>query len=549
MATLPLISSKKNDFGSLYGDMSPSEMKTSVMGVYDSGRGGVKSDFKSNLRFNNILENNLIATKQLVSLEEQSLKQDKEEDIKNEKVNIPVVKQNEKSKSDKDEKKTDTPFKEKASKHLKTGNFFKDLKTAGLTSIKNELFEMTDFEFLGMKLEDYISPLKNIREFLDVRTKGEIERDKRVDLREEIDELKDLSTSEFANDDEREILSQKLEDKKSILEQLQLDKLEDVKGLQEELLNATLGTIKSQEQSLKIQQEKLIDDEKFRIKQEELAENQISWPDNFRHIAELLEDLKEAMKKCCHEEKKKDGGSSIVAPVPSKPPPTSGPTSSTPTDGPGRDNLKKRPPKPKRSIMQRVKDGVKKGGKSLGKIGKVGGIASVLLGGFDFLNRKDEGQSNLQALSGTGSGILGGIAGFAGGTAAATALGAKIGIIGGPVGMAIGGILVGAIASMAASSLSDTLTGVGEKKPISPQQVKNSVSKNLNRMKTNQNLNKVENDSKNFKDKQSSSIVQQNNMSQGGNTSVVNVNNNGNNEKAPPLANRYQNGWGGSGIF
>ena len=541
MATLPLISSKKNDFGSLYGDMSPSEMKTSVMGVYDSGRGGVNSDFKSNLRFNNILENNLIATKQLVSLEEQSLKQDKEDDIKNEKINIPVVEKNEKPKSkpksDKDEKKTDTPFAEKASKHLKTGNFFKDLKTAGLTSIKNELFEMTDFEVFGMKLEDYISPLKNMREFLDVRTKGEIERDKRVDLREEIDELKDLSTSEFANDDQREILSQKLEDKKSILEQLQLDKLEDVKGIQEELLNATLGTIKSQEQSLKIQQEKLIDDEKFRIKQEELAENQISWPDNFRHIAELLEDLKEAMKKCCHEERKKDGGSSIVAPVPSKPTPTgpAGPAGDMPDKG----TPKNKPPKPyKRSIMQRVKDGVKKGGKSLGKIGKVGGIASVLLGGFDFLNRKDEGQSTLQALSGTGSGILGGIAGFAGGTAAATALGAKIGIIGGPVGMAIGGILGGAIASMAASSLSDTLTGVGEKKPISPQQVKNSVSKNLNRMKTNQNLNKVENDSKNFKDKQSSSIVQQNNMSQGGNTSIVNVNNNGNNEKAPPLTQR-----------
>ncbi len=543
MATLPLISSKKNDFGSLYGDMSPSEMKTSVMGVYDSGRGGVNSDFKSNLRFNNILENNLIATKQLVSLEEQSLKQDKEENIKNEKINIPVVEKNEKLKSDKDEKKTDTPFAEKASKHLKTGNFFKDLKTAGLTSIKNELFEMTDFEVFGMKLEDYISPLKNMREFLDVRTKGEIERDKRVDLREEIDELKDLSTSEFANDEQREILSQKLEDKKSILEQLQLDKLEDVTGLQEELLNATLGSIKSQEQSLKIQQEKLIDDEKFRIRQEELAENQISWPDNFRHIAELLEDLKEAMKKCCHEERKKDGGSSIVAPVPSKPTPTG------PAGMPDKGTPKNKPPKPKGSIMQRVKDGVKKGGKSLGKIGKVGGIASVLLGGFDFLTRKDEGQSTLQALSGTGSGILGGIAGFAGGTAAATALGAKIGIIGGPVGMAIGGILGGAIASMAASSLSDTLTGVGEKKPISPQQVKNSVSKNLNRIKTNQNLNKVENDSKNFKDKQSSSIVQQNNMSQGGNTSIVNVNNNGNNEKAPPLANRYQNGWGGAGIF
>lgn len=533
MATLPLISSKKNNFGSLYGDMSPSEMKTSVMGVYDSGRGGVNSDFKSNLRFNNILENNLIATKQLVSLEEQSLKQDKEENIKNEKINIHVVEKNEKLKSDKDEKKTDTPFAEKASKHLKTGNFFKDLKTAGLTSIKNELFEMTDFEVFGMKLEDYISPLKNMREFLDVRTKGEIERDKRVDLREEIDELKDLSTSEFANDEQREILSQKLEDKKSILEQLQLDKLEDVTGLQEELLNATLGSIKSQEQSLKIQQEKLIDDEKFRIRQEELAENQISWPDNFRHIAELLEDLKEAMKKCCHEERKKDGGSSIVAPVPSKPTPTG------PAGTPDKGTPKNKPPKPKRSIMQRVKDGVKKGGKSLGKIGKVGGIASVLLGGFDFLNRKDEGQSTLQALSGTGSGILGGIAGFAGGTAAATALGAKIGIIGGPVGMAIGGILGGAIASMAASSLSDTLTGVGEKKPISPQQVKNSVSKNLNRIKTNQNLNKVENDSKNFKDKQSSSIVQQNNMSQGGNTSIVNVNNNGNRHTGPILGPNF----------
>jgi len=535
MTPLPKLSATKNDFKSLYGNLSASDMKALTMGIgiessfsYDSGRGGVSSDFKQSLRFNDILESNLIATKKLVSLEEQSLKHDTEEGIKNQKINIPVVEKNEKLKSDKDEKKTDKTFAEKASKHLKTGNFFKDLKTAGLTSIKNELFEMTDFEVFGLKLEDYISPLKNMREFLDVRTKGEIERDKRVDLREEIEELKDLSTSEFANDDQREILSQKLEDKKSILEQLQLDKLEDVKGLQEELLNATLGTIKSQEQSLKIQQEKLIDDEKFRIKQEELAENQISWPDNFRHIAELLEDLKESMKKCCHEERKKDGGSSIVAPVPSKPTPTSPATPNTGTP-------KNKPPKPKSSIMQRVKDGVKKGGKSLGKIGKVGGIASVLLGGFDFLNRKDEGQSNLQALSGTGSGILGGIAGFAGGTAAATALGAKIGIIGGPVGMAIGGILGGAIASMAASSLSDTLTGVGEKKPISPQQVKNSVSKNLNRIKTNQNLNKVENDSKNFKDKQNSSIVQQNNMSQGGNTSVVNVNNNGNKHTGPPL--------------
>ena len=87
----------------------------------------------------------------------------------------------------------------------------------------------------------------------------------------------------------------------------------------------------------------------------------------------------------------------------------------------------------------------------LGMAGKIGGgVLGTALAGYNFMSRKEEGQTTTQAAVGTGAGVAGGIAG------------AAIGQVLIPipvVGAAIGGV----VGSMSASWLADKMTGVGKK--------------------------------------------------------------------------------------
>ena len=89
--------------------------------------------------------------------------------------------------------------------------------------------------------------------------------------------------------------------------------------------------------------------------------------------------------------------------------------------------------------------------KTLGKFGKGGPLAAIFTV-FDFMGRKSEGQSNLQAGLGSGAGL--------GGFAAGAKIGASIGTAVAPgIGTAIGGLVGGVIGSFIGSSISDKVTG------------------------------------------------------------------------------------------
>lgn len=104
----------------------------------------------------------------------------------------------------------------------------------------------------------------------------------------------------------------------------------------------------------------------------------------------------------------------------------------------------------------------------IGKIGKFGGgILSVGLTAADFMGRKGEGQSDLQAGVGAGGGLAGGLAGAWAGGQAGAAVGAGIGALFGGVGAAPGAVIGGIIGSLAGGfgggqlggNLADKLTG------------------------------------------------------------------------------------------
>lgn len=104
----------------------------------------------------------------------------------------------------------------------------------------------------------------------------------------------------------------------------------------------------------------------------------------------------------------------------------------------------------------------------IGKIGKIGGgLLSVGLTAADFMGRKGEGQSNLQAGVGAGGGLAGGLAGAWAGGQAGAAVGAGIGALFGGVGAAPGALIGGIIGSFAGGfgggqlggNLADKLTG------------------------------------------------------------------------------------------
>ena len=611
MATLPKLnlSSAKNELNSLYGTQSSNDMKALVTGIvidssfgtYDSDRGGVSSNFKDNLRFTEILDDNSSIMKEICNVLKESLDFDKESELnrKNSELkkstNPLPVKTPKLDKKDKKEEKKEKPFEERAAKFLKTGNFFTDLKNLGIRAVKDELLELTDIGSDRFKLEDYITPLKKFREFLDPRRKSEIERDKRVDLREDIDELETLSKDDAASKEEKDKFLSLIQQKRGELgeseqkseelgeiEQQQLDNLDKLVEYQDEQQ-------KLQRDSLKLQQEKSIDDEKLRVKQEELLEKQLEWPENLKAIAELLKDLKKAIEECClnkcEGEGKGTGGGGII------------PFTGNGDDGkgkgkgrgkgrggkpprltPGRRRVRVKPrniPKPtgfagvKETLQnikgktkdaitgaaQKSKDVIKKIPKGLGKLGVLG---ATLFAGYDFYDRKSQDQTTTQALAGTGSSILGGIGGaFAGGKAGA-ALGAKLGVAGGPLGVAIGtglGLLGGAILSTVASGISDRLTGVGEESPNILEKSnnidKNGLNSSIKNAVSNSDNSKIlndytirENEQSNIKNpnKNSTNIdassVQQNNV--GGSTTNININGSG--DKTPPPLRQYNFG-------
>ncbi len=596
MATLPYISSKKNNFESIYGDISSSDMKNSVMGVYSSGRGGVGSNFKDSMRFTQTVESTLSEIKKLVDIGERTLELDEG------KVSVKNIAETSKPNTIipstiKDEKKTDTPFKEKIAKHMRTGNFFKDMMSGGLASIKNDLFEMTDFELMeGIPLEDYFSPLKKLRESLDIRTKGEIERDKRVDLRSEVEELKELASSEFASPEQRKVLTEKFREKSSLLDEMQLEQLSKITGLQEQLLETTKESDKT---SLKNQQEKSIDDEKFRIKQEELAESTIQWPDNLKYIAELLKELKDMSEKCC---KGVDGtspnggsGGGILDDIADN---------ILPEDTETRRDLGRRRGRNKKTTkgkLRNLKRKLKvKGGRALKFLKGVGTAATSLVSGAGLATTG----AVLAGAAGTaaiGYSIYEGIKTFNASKEAEAASEiekeaksamqsrfsrnssiaqysinvknkqGKVDQVPLPKYLADNpkqihilrkaGVLIpgdrggsGRLPSIDESKASQfglVKTKDENGNPMSPEKVKSSIPPKSNRTTISSNLNKSEQTFKDTSSKSSSesSLVQQNNVSRGGDTSVVNVNHNGNKEKTPVLSQRYQNGWGGSGIF
>jgi hypothetical protein len=84
-----------------------------------------------------------------------------------------------------------------------------------------------------------------------------------------------------------------------------------------------------------------------------------------------------------------------------------------------------------------------------GRIGKIGGILNVAFAGLDFMGRKGEGQSDLQAGVGAGGGLAGGLAGAWAGGQAGAAIGAGIGALFGGVGAAPGALIGGIIGSFA----------------------------------------------------------------------------------------------------
>lgn len=94
------------------------------------------------------------------------------------------------------------------------------------------------------------------------------------------------------------------------------------------------------------------------------------------------------------------------------------------------------------------------------------GLLDVAFAGFDFMSRKSEGQTNLQAGAGAAGGAIGGIAGWEAGAAIGAAIGAAFGGIGAVPGAIIGGLIGSFAGSSLGGGLADMLTGVNKSKSL-----------------------------------------------------------------------------------
>ena len=94
-----------------------------------------------------------------------------------------------------------------------------------------------------------------------------------------------------------------------------------------------------------------------------------------------------------------------------------------------------------------------------GRLGGIAGPLNIAFAGLDFMGRKGEGQSNLQAGVGSGGGLAGGLAGAWAGGKAGAAVGAGIGALFGGVGAAPGAVIGGIIGSLAGGFAGGQLGG------------------------------------------------------------------------------------------
>ena len=91
------------------------------------------------------------------------------------------------------------------------------------------------------------------------------------------------------------------------------------------------------------------------------------------------------------------------------------------------------------------------------------GLLDVVFAGFDFMSRKSEGQTNLQAGAGAAGGAIGGIAGWQAGSAIGAAIGLAFGGIGAVPGALIGGLIGSLAGASFGSGLADMITGANKK--------------------------------------------------------------------------------------
>jgi hypothetical protein len=88
---------------------------------------------------------------------------------------------------------------------------------------------------------------------------------------------------------------------------------------------------------------------------------------------------------------------------------------------------------------------------------KLGGVLAIASAGYEIYNRKQQGQSISQAVTGTAGGVAGGLLGAKGGAILGAALGTAIaGPLGTVVGAALGGIVGGVAGYNAGSNVVDS---------------------------------------------------------------------------------------------
>jgi len=113
----------------------------------------------------------------------------------------------------------------------------------------------------------------------------------------------------------------------------------------------------------------------------------------------------------------------------------------------------------------------------LGRLPRLGGIANIAFTGIDFMQRRGEGQTNLQAGVGAAGGLLGGLGGMKAGAMAGGAIGSLFGGVGAVPGALIGGLLGSIGGSMLGGSIADRATGVDARRQREEQRTRLMLTK------------------------------------------------------------------------
>jgi len=116
-----------------------------------------------------------------------------------------------------------------------------------------------------------------------------------------------------------------------------------------------------------------------------------------------------------------------------------------------------------RAATRGVEEGAGRG--LLKSVGRFAPILDIVFAGLDFKDRKESGQTNLQAGAGAVGGAAGAIAGGEAGVALGAAIGAAFGGIGAVPGAIIGGIIGSIAGSFAGGGVVDMITGANKSKP------------------------------------------------------------------------------------